>query len=441
MRIKLGVISLGCSKNRVDTETMLGALSGEYEFVQDIENADIAIINTCCFINDAKEESINTILEAEQLKKIGKLKGLIVTGCLPERFSNELQSLMPKVDAFMGIAAYKEIVEAVHNVLDGQKYISTEDRTIPVHFLPRLITTMQPTAYVKIAEGCDNNCSYCVIPQVRGPLQSRPLEDVISETEALVQSGYTEIIYIAQDTTLYGLDLYGKPRLVSLLKKAAAIPGLKWLRLLYTYPEHITEELIDTILKYPAITNYIDMPLQHFDNDILAAMNRRNTLESTKKLVEMIRSKSQDFILRTTLITGFPGETRQDVKNMYEAIKEFRFDRLGVFKYSQEDGTPAALMPAQVSDDEKEFRRDALLTVQAGISLEKNKMRIGREYEVLAEGLDEESGLYYGRSYAEAPEIDGKIFIRSKEKIIPGKFYTVRITDGYHYDLRGDLCT
>lgn len=441
MRVKLGVISLGCSKNRVDTETMLGALSEEFEFVQDIEQADIAIINTCCFINDAKEESINTILEAEQQKKMGGLKGLIVTGCLTERFSGELKKLMPRVDAFLGIAAYKEIVEAVHTVMKGEKFYNIEDKSIPEHFWPRVITTAPPTAYVKIAEGCDNNCSYCVIPQVRGHLQSRTIEDILSETEALVQSGYTEILFIAQDTALYGLDLYGRPRLVELLRKAAVIPGLKWLRLLYAYPEHITEELIDTMLEFETITHYIDMPIQHFDNDILAAMNRRNTYESTQKLIDMIRGKSDDFILRTTLITGFPGETRRDVKNMYDALKKFQFDRLGVFKYSQEEGTPAALLPGQISEDEKEFRRDALVTIQAGISLEKNRQRIGKRYEVLVEGLDDESGLYYGRSYAEAPDIDGKIFIRAREKIVPGKFYTVCITDGYHYDLRGETDT
>lgn len=440
MRVKLGVISLGCSKNRVDTETMLGALSDEFDFVQDIEDADIAIINTCCFINDAKEESINTILEAEQQKKMGKLKGLIVTGCLTERFSGELKNLMPRVDAFLGVAAYKDILKVVHAVIDGEKYHSIEDKAIPAHFLPRMITTPPPTAYVKIAEGCDNNCSYCVIPRVRGNLQSRRIEDIIAETESLVQNGYTEILFIAQDTALYGLDLYGKPRLTELLEKAAVLPGLKWLRLLYAYPEHITEQLIDTMLKYKTITHYIDMPIQHFDNDILSAMNRRNTYESTEKLIHMIRSKSDDFILRTTLITGFPGETRRDVKNMYEALKKFQFDRLGVFKYSQEEGTPAALLSGQISEDEKEFRRDALVTVQAGISLEKNRQRIGRQYEVLVEGHDADSGLYYGRSYAEAPEIDGKIFIDTKEKLAAGGFYTVCITDGYHYDLKGELC-
>ena len=440
MRIKLGVISLGCSKNRVDTETMLGALSEEFDFVQNIEEADIAIINTCCFINDAKEESINTIIEAEQLKKMGGLKGLIVTGCLTERFGEELKELMPRVDAFLGIAAYKDIVQAVQAVIDGDHVYQTEDKSIPEHFLPRMITTMPPTAYVKIAEGCDNNCSYCVIPSVRGHLQSRKMEDIISETEMLVQNGYTEIIFIAQDTTLYGADRYGEPKLVELIKKAAVIPGMKWLRLLYAYPEHITEELIDTMLGYDTITHYLDMPIQHFDNDILAAMNRRNTYESTKKLIEMIRSKSDDFILRTTLITGFPGETRRDVKNIYEALKTFKFDRLGVFKYSQEEGTPAAELPGQIAEDEKEFRKDALVTVQAGISLEKNRQRIGRQYEVLLEGIDTESGLYYGRSYAEAPEIDGKIFIKANKKLTVGQFYTVCITDGYHYDLRGELC-
>jgi ribosomal protein S12 methylthiotransferase RimO len=441
LRAKIGVISLGCAKNRVDTETMLGALSGEYEFVQDMEQADIALINTCSFINDAKEESINTILEAEQLKRFGHLKGIIVTGCLTERFHEELKELMPRVDAFLGVAAYKDIASAVEAVLEGKKLTSYEDKTIPEHFLPRMVTTPKPTAYVKIAEGCDNNCSYCVIPQVRGPLQSRKMEDILEETVTLVQNGYQEILFIAQDTTEYGRDIYGESKLPELLDKAAQIPGLKWLRLLYCYPERITEELIDTMLRYETIVKYIDMPIQHFDNEILEAMNRRNTYETTERVVNMIRAKSPDFIIRTTLITGFPGETRQEAKEVSDALHKFRFDRVGVFKYSQEEGTPAGEMPDQIAEDEKEFRRDMLVTVQAGISLSKNKERIGKCYEVLVEGFDKESGLFYGRSYAEAPEIDGKIFVNAgDQKIDMGSFYTVRITHGYHYDLKGELC-
>lgn len=441
MRVKIGVISLGCSKNRIDTETMLGALSRDFEFVGTIEEADVAIINTCSFINDAKEESINTILEAEQQKKFGKLKGLIVTGCLTERFHEELAKLMPRVDAFLGVAAYKDIVKAVYAVMKGEKYVNYEDATIPEHFLPRIVTTPKPTAYVKIAEGCDNNCSYCVIPSIRGPLQSRKMEDILSETQSLVENGYTEIIFIAQDTTEYGRDLYGTTKLPELLDKTARIQGLKWLRLLYCYPERITEELIDTMLRHENIVKYIDMPIQHFDNEILAAMNRRNTYESTEKTIEMIRAKSDDFILRTTLIIGFPGESRHATRNMYDALQKFQFDRVGVFKYSQEEGTPAGEMDGQISEDEKEFRQDALVTIQAGISLAKNKLRIGKKYEVLVEGVDKESGLYYGRSYAEAPEIDGKIFIITKEKLAVGSFYTVCITHGYHYDLKGELCS
>lgn len=441
MRIKIGVISLGCSKNRVDTETMLGAMSPDFEFVGTIEAADVAIINTCSFINDAKEESINTILEAEQQKKFGRLKGLIVTGCLTERYHDELKKLMPRVDVFLGVAAYKDIVKAVYAVMKGEEYTGTGDIKIPEHFLPRVVTTPKPTAYVKIAEGCDNNCSYCVIPRLRGPLQSRKMEDILSETVTLVQSGYTEIIFIAQDTTEYGRDLYGAPKLAELLDKSAGIPGLKWLRLLYCYPERITEELIDTMLRHDTILKYIDMPIQHFDNEVLSAMNRRNTYESTEETIRMIREKSDDFILRTTLILGFPGESRQAVKRVYDALQKFRFDRVGVFKYSQEEGTPAGEMDGQISEDEKEFRKESLVTMQAGISLAKNKLRIGKKYEVLVEGFDKDSGLYYGRSYAEAPEIDGKIFINTTEKLAVGNFYTVCITHGYHYDLKGELCS
>lgn len=439
MSAKIGVISLGCAKNRVDTETMMGALAPGFEFVQKMEDADVVIINTCSFINDAKEESINTILETEQRKKFGHLKGIIVTGCLTERYRDQLHTLMPRVDAFLGISAYKDIYKAVQEALQGKRAAFSSDKSIPAHHLPRVISTAMPTAYIKIAEGCDNGCSYCVIPQIRGALQSRAQEDIIDEMRSLLDSGYSELVLIAQDTTEYGLDLCGKPQLARLLDEAAVLPGLQWLRVLYCYPERITEELIDTMLLHDTIVKYIDMPLQHFDNRILAAMKRRNTHENTLRIVDMIRSKSADFILRTTLISGFPGETRREVQAAAEALQKLRFDRVGFFTYSQEEGTPAALLPDQVPEEEKKFRRDMLASVQSNISLQKNTERIGKAYKVLVEGFDTESGLYFGRSYAEAPESDGKIFIETDQKIDSGRYYTVRITHGYHYDLKGEL--
>ena len=439
MSVKIGVISLGCSKNRVDTETMMGCLARDFEFVGDIESADIVIINTCSFINDAKEESINVILEAEQQKKFGNLKGIIVTGCMSERYREELSSLMPSVDAFLGVNAYGDIKEAVFKILDGEKYMNFGVADVPEHYMQRIMTTQKPTAYVKIAEGCNNNCSYCVIPSIRGRLKSRKIEDVLLEIENLAKEGYSEIVLIAQDTAVYGMDIYGSPKIVELMDKGAQIPGVKWLRILYCYPEHITPELIDVMVKHENIPNYIDMPVQHFSDEILKKMYRKNTLEKIKSTVKMIRSKDNDFVLRTTLITGFPTETRKMAVDMVNVLKELKFNRVGVFKYSQEEGTPAAKMDGQIEEEEKDFRQQCIVNEIAHISLELGKKRVGKTYEVLVEGYDDESGLYYGRSFAETPEADGKIFIEAEKELAVGEFYNVKITQAYEYDLRGEL--
>ena len=413
MAVKIGVISLGCVKNRVDTEEMLAELQGDFEFVQDMQDADIMLINTCAFINDAKEESINTILEAEQQKKFGKLKGIIVTGCLPERYRERLKQMVPRVDAFLGTAAYKDIRKAIEAVVAGGSFSSYPDQTIDETFSKRVLTTVPPTAYVKIAEGCDNRCSYCVIPDIRGKYQSRKPEYILEEIASLARDGYSEIILIAQDTTGYGKDLEEDIDLAKLLDRAAQIPGVKWLRVLYSYPNGITDELLEVMCRHDNIVKYLDIPIQHTDDEILQKMHRRNTWKLTEEVVNKIRNASDDFIIRSTVIVGFPGEKRENVIHLYQTLKKYQFDRLGVFSYSQEEGTPAAEMDGQIDDEEKEFRRDSVLNTQSSISLDRNQARVDKVYDVLVEGFDEHSGLYYGRSYAEAPDVDGKIFIKT----------------------------
>ena len=338
MAVKIGVISLGCVKNRVDTEEMLAELQGDFEFVQDMQDADIMLINTCAFINDAKEESINTILEAEQQKKFGKLKGIIVTGCLPERYRERLKQMVPRVDAFLGTAAYKDIRKAIEAVVAGGSFSSYPDQTIDETFSKRVLTTVPPTAYVKIAEGCDNRCSYCVIPDIRGKYQSRKPEYILEEIASLARDGYSEIILIAQDTTGYGKDLEEDIDLAKLLDRAAQIPGVKWLRVLYSYPNGITDELLEVMCRHDNIVKYLDIPIQHTDDEILQKMHRRNTWKLTEEVVNKIRNASDDFIIRSTVIVGFPGEKRENVIHLYQTLKKYQFDRLGVFSYSQEEG-------------------------------------------------------------------------------------------------------
>lgn len=440
MAAKLGVISLGCPKNRVDTEVMLGLLEKEgYEFVQDLHQADIALINTCAFTTDAKEEAINTILEAEQQKRFGKLKGIVVTGCLPQRYQGELHELLPRVDSFLGVAAYRDIVHAVREVEAGHKLNKYDAPSLPDDFHHRLLTTVKPTAYVKISEGCDNRCTYCVIPQLRGGLQSRDMDDVLREIEELAKDGYSEIVLVAQDTTKYGVDRYGEARLPELLDRAAQIPGLKWLRFLYSYPDSITDELLEVMMRHDNIVKYIDMPVQHMDDDILKRMNRKGTYETIADALRRIRQASPDIVVRSTVIVGFPGETREQMAALTDRVREAKFAHLGIFSYSPEEGTPAAELPGQVNETEKEFRRDALHNLQAPISFEANHRRLGRVYDVLIEGKDANSGYYYGRSYAQAPEVDGKIFVKSDAPLEAGWYYPVRLTVAHHYDSIGEV--
>lgn len=437
-KIKIGMVSLGCSKNRVDSELMLGRLKGAAVFTDDPAQADVIIVNTCGFIDSAKQESIDTILEMAEYKKTG-LKGLIVTGCLSQRYKEELISEIPEVDAWLGVTAYEEIANAVKSVMGKKRFICFEEAVNEPDYKQRMLTTEPWTAYVKISEGCDNRCTYCAIPYIRGPLKSRTLEDIKAEVEYLVGTlGVSEIILVAQDTTKYGMDIYNKPMLCELIELLAPIPSLKWLRLLYAYPENVDEKLIDTMLKYDNVVNYLDIPVQHFDDGVLKRMNRKNTYESTKKVVEMIRKKSEDFILRTTLIAGFPGETEEEFNNLLKGIRELKFDRLGVFAYSREDGTPAAKMKGQLEEEIKEARAEKAMEVQKKITEELSKKRIAKTYEALIE-YPVEPGVYFARTYAEAPEIDGAFFIHSEKQLIMGEYVNAEVTGVNEYDLIGEV--
>lgn len=436
--IQIGVISLGCSKNRVDTELMLGALQHRnVRFVADPAQADVIIINTCGFIEPAKQESIDTILEMAQYKKTGGLKALIVAGCLSERYREELMRELPEVDAFLGVNAYDAIAEAVDHALAGEAFSEFSAPKAEGNYLDRVLTTPSYYAYVKIAEGCNNRCSYCAIPYIRGNLQSRTMEDIEAEVRMLLKAGVREIILVAQDTTRYGMDLYGKPMLCELLERLAVLPGIVWLRVLYCYPENITDELLDVMQKHETIVKYLDIPIQHLDDTVLKRMHRRNRQDATYALVRKIRQKNPNFIIRTTLIAGFPGETEEQFAVLRQGVEDLAFDRMGVFAYSQEEGTPAAEFPDQVPEEEKEARRDTLMEIQQAISLAANERRVGKIYRVLIEGAGEQEGTYWGRSYAEAPDIDGQILIHSQRPLAEGEFVPVKIESADAYDLYG----
>ena len=436
--IQIGVISLGCSKNRVDTELMLGALQHRnVSFVADPAQADVIIINTCGFIESAKQESIDTILEMAQYKKTGGLKALIVAGCLSERYREELMRELPEVDAFLGVNAYDAIAEAVDHALAGEAFSEFSAPKAEGNYLDRVLTTPSYYAYVKIAEGCNSRCSYCAIPYIRGNLQSRTMEDIEAEVRMLLKAGVREIILVAQDTTRYGMDLYGKPMLCELLERLAVLPGIVWLRVLYCYPENITDELLDVMQKHETIVKYLDIPIQHLDDTVLKRMHRRNRQDATYALVRKIRQKNPNFIIRTTLIAGFPGETEEQFAVLRQGVEDLAFDRMGVFAYSQEEGTPAAEFPDQVPEEEKEARRDTLMEIQQAISLAANERRVGKIYRVLIEGAGEQEGTYWGRSYAEAPDIDGQILIHSQRPLAEGEFVPVKIESADAYDLYG----
>lgn len=445
--MKIGVVSLGCPKNLVDSETMLGLIHEEkYEITNDPSEAEIIIVNTCGFIESAKEESINTILQMAEYKKSGSCKYIIVTGCLSQRYAEELFSELPEADAIAGVEVYDEIGSIIKRVMNGERFIMLERSkpdviyTSKETFLPRILTTPSYTAYLKIAEGCDNCCSYCAIPKIRGPYRSKPMEQVLKEAKALAANGVKELIVVAQDTTRYGEDLPGGKLLLSdLLKELNKIESLKWIRVMYCYPNNFTDELIETFASLDKVCKYVDLPLQHASNRLLASMNRYDTREEVETLLAKLRKRIPGIVIRTTFIVGFPGETDADFEELKEFVEQQRFENAGVFAYSQEEGTVAGAMPNQIPDEIKQERYHELMALQAQISEEIHKDTEGQTLEVLVEGIEEDgSGLHYGRSYREAPDIDGLVFIENPGDIKPGCFVKVNILQGFTYESVGE---
>lgn len=438
--MKLLFVSLGCDKNLVDSEEMLGILNnGGHTFTDEEEEAELIIINTCCFINDAKEESINSILEMAKLKETGKCKALIVTGCLAQRYKEEIMQEIPEVDALLGTNAYGEIAAAVENVLKGQKasYFQKTDN-IP-DGQDRIVTTGGYTAYLKIAEGCDKHCTYCIIPKIRGGYRSFPMEQLILQAENLVSKGVKEIILVAQETTKYGEELYGHKKLPELLKKLCKINGLDWIRLMYCYPEEITDELIKTIKAEKKICNYLDIPIQHASDTILKKMGRKTDKMKITALINKIREEIPDIVIRTTLISGFPGESDEDHQELLEFVDLMEFDRLGVFAYSAEEGTPAAEMPCQIEEETKERRRSEIMELQQEIAFEKSEAMIDRGLKALIEGRLVDENVYIGRTYMDAPNVDGNIFITADSELMSGEFVNAKVTAAAGYDLIAEL--
>ncbi len=439
--MKILFISLGCDKNLVDTEMMLGLLGREgYSFTDDEAEADVVVVNTCCFIGDAKEESINMLLEMAELKDSGQLKALIAAGCLAQRYREEIQQEIPQVDAVVGTSAIEEIAEAVREVLEGRSrnhYRELDEK--PAVFADRILTTGGHFAYLKIAEGCNKRCTYCIIPKVRGNYRSVPLEELTAQAEKLAEQGVRELILVAQETTLYGMDLYGEKTLPRLLKSLAGIDGIHWIRLLYCYPEEITEELIETIAEEPKICHYLDIPIQHAADEVLKRMGRRTHQEELRQQIIKLRERIPDICLRTTLISGFPGETEEDFEELYRFVNEMEFDRLGVFTYSQEEDTAAAEMPDQIEEEVKVFRRDELMELAQAISFEKSEAMAGKVLEVMVEGKAVDEDVYVTRTYRDAPEVDGYLFLHTTASLMTGDFVKVLVTDYNEYDLIGEI--
>lgn len=429
--MKVGFVSLGCSKNLVDTEMCIGIFRKEnFEIVNSKEEAEIIVVNTCGFIEPAKEEAINTILEMAKFKEIGNCKYLIVMGCLVERYKKELEKALPEVDLFLSIDEYKDFWEKVSNLL---KLSNKSKNTLD--YMDRVISTGNTTAYLKIAEGCSNRCTYCAIPYIRGPYISRKFEDILKEAKMLASKGIKELIVIAQDTTKYGIDLYEKERLAELLKELCKIDGFKWIRFLYAYPESITDELIQVVKENEKICKYFDIPLQHFSDSVLKRMNRKSDSKSIENLINKLRKEIPEVILRTTLMVGFPGETEEDFFELYEFVNRAKFERLGVFKYSKEDGTPASRLKNQIHPKTKQARYKRIMELEKQISKIKLEEKIGNIYEVLIEGKTEDGEYYIGRSYMDIPDEDGVVFIRTKEKLEMGNWINCKITDVVEYDL------
>jgi ribosomal protein S12 methylthiotransferase len=441
LKEKVGTVSLGCAKNLVDTEVMLGILKeAGYDITPEASEAEVLIVNTCGFISSAKEESINTIVDLAQYKE-GKCKALIVTGCLGQKYKDELARELPEVDAIIGTGQVAEIATVVERVLEGKERVVevTKPDFIYDHHLPRVQSTPGYSAYVKVADGCDNCCSYCVIPELRGHYRSRPMESIVEEVKRLAAQGVKEIMLIAQDTTRYGQDIYGEYKLVELLGKLKDIQGVAWLRLLYCYPTHFSDELIEFMANNPKVCSYLDLPLQHCNDSILAQMNRRGNKAQLVGLINKLRAKMPQMVLRTSFIVGLPGETEDRFQELLDFLKEMEFDNVGVFTYSREEGTPAAEFPDQIDEETKEDRYDRAMALQLTISQNKNQGHIGKIMEVLVEGeVTEEPGMYLGRTQGQAPDIDGKVYFKG-HGYQPGDFVRVKITEGFDYDLMGEV--
>ncbi len=443
MTIKVGCISLGCSKNLIDSEIMLGMIDDNgHEITTDLQNADVIIVNTCAFIGDAKEEAIDAILNAAIYKRTGKLKALIVAGCLAQRYKEEIINEIPEVDAVIGTGSISEIQNVIdeHVVGSKQKRLYVNDPT-DINYLDnvRMLSQSGASQYIKIAEGCSNFCTYCIIPSLRGPFRSRTLESIVEEANKLVSAGAREIIVIAQDVSKYGMDIYSECKLVDLIKQLSDIEELKWIRLLYCYPEGITDELINELKNNPKLLKYLDIPIQHASDKILKAMGRKTDRQKLEALISKLRLEIPDIILRTTLITGFPGESEKDFEILKEFIKVNKFDRLGVFAYSQEEGTPAAKMKNQVKESIKEQRKEEILLIQKEAVVPLIESRLSKTYEMVVEGVADDGIFYYGRSYADSPEIDPIIYFTSKEPLSFGDFVSVKILNIAQMDLIGDV--
>lgn len=439
--MKLLFVSLGCDKNLVDTEVMLGLLDKRgWQITDDETQADVIVINTCCFVHDAKEESIQTILEMAEYKKTGSLKALIVTGCLAQRYQEEIVKEIPEVDAVLGTTSYDKIADAIDGALEGNVSIELADvDALPLVETKRLVTTGGHYAYLKIAEGCDKHCTYCIIPKIRGNYRSVPMERLLEEAADLAEQGVKELILVAQDTTLYGRDIYGEKSLHKLLRELCRIKGIRWIRILYCYPEEIDDNLIQVMKEESKICHYLDLPIQHANNEILKRMGRRTSKEQLIAIIEKLREAIPDITLRTTLITGFPGETKEQHEELMEFVDQMEFDRLGVFTYSPEEDTPAAEMPRQVPEEVKEERQAEIMELQQEIAFEQAEDMIGREVLVMIEGKVADEDAYVGRTYKDAPNVDGLIFVNTDEELMSGDFARVKITGALEYDLIGEL--
>lgn len=439
--MKILFVSLGCDKNLVDTEKMIGLLTEKgYEFTDAEEEAEIVVVNTCCFIGDAKEESINTLLQMAELKQSGQLKALIAAGCLAQRYKEEIQKEIPEVDAIIGTMSVSAISDALDSVLAGKPentFMSLDSS--PYVRAKRVLTTGGHFAYLKIAEGCNKNCTYCIIPKVRGRYRSIPMEELVEEATALAEGGVRELILVAQETTLYGKDIYGKKSLPELLRKLCKISGIYWIRILYCYPEEITDELIDVIAEEEKICHYLDIPIQHASDNILKKMGRWTNQAELRENIAKLRERIPDICLRTTLISGFPGETQEDFEELYRFVNDIEFDRLGVFPYSQEEDTVAAELPDQVPDEVKQFRRDELMELQQEIAFEKAEDMPGTILTVMVEGKVADEDTYVTRTYKDAPGVDGYLFLNTTANLMTGDFVKVMVTDSNEYDLIGEI--